>query len=217
MHQHRASIALAERRQHPIDMARRARAALHGEAVWLVEHHDVLVLEQGHLGDVAGVVRVFFARRPRIRLGDQIERGNADRLALFEPRRGLHALAVDANLALAADLGEMRQRQRGKAPLEPAIEPHARLVLGHERGGNADLLCRLGHERAPARTEEPAGGEKPLKNERMGACNKDAGRRHPPRNAPRYSPRLSVSVCKKAVSASISASERRGFCPGLRS
>ncbi len=159
MHKHRSVIALGERGEHPVNVPRGARAALHGEAEGLVEDEHVGVLVERHIAQRARILGVG-ARRCGRGGRVQIERRDADCLPLFETRRGLDALAVDPHLALAADLGEMRERKRRHAPLEPAVEPQARLVLGDGRLGDArsERLCHgeLAHARrcgAPA----PAG------------------------------------------------------------
>ena len=62
--------------------------------------------------------------------------------------RGLDAPPIDPHLALSADLGEMRERERRHASLEPAVEPRARFVPGDDRRGDAGvrrLSRRLAH------------------------------------------------------------------------
>ena len=79
----------------------------------------------------------------------------------------------------------MRQRKRRDAPLEPAVDAHAVLVLGDERRRDADPLRGLAHDDDPTKPglrgserAAKAGAGKIWSNERMDACNKDAGPRH---------------------------------------
>ncbi len=63
MHEARPLAIDRQRIQHAIDMARRARAALHGKAGRLVQHHDAVVFIDDHVAQ-----RVAIARRDRPRL-----------------------------------------------------------------------------------------------------------------------------------------------------
>ena len=129
MDEHRPfAVLVGERLQHAVDVALRARAALHREAVGLVEHDDVAVLEQGHRPDRLGVLRVGAPRRGRLRRRS-FSGGTRTASPELEPGRDLGALARDPHLALAHDLHQMRLRQVGKPAAEPAVEPHAGLVL----------------------------------------------------------------------------------------
>ena len=136
VHEHGAAIALRQGFQHAVDMPRRAGAALHGEAEGLVEHEHVLVLEQGHALELDQIVGAGASYRRGRGLVEPQGR-HAHGLALFEPRRGFDPFAVDPHFALAANLGEMGQGERGKSPLEPAVEAHARLVLADDQRRNA--------------------------------------------------------------------------------
>ena len=87
MHQARLlALGVAHHFQHAVDMAHGAGAALHGEAGRLVQHHHVGVLEQDHL--LEGVERLLrgFGEHAAANLRRvELERRNADGLALFQP------------------------------------------------------------------------------------------------------------------------------------
>ena len=129
VHEHRAgAIAVGEQFQHAVDMALRSRAPLHGKAERLVEDEHILILIERHGAerlDVGGIgfflsLRGFFRRA---------QRRHAHVLPGFEPRRDFDTLAVDAHFALAHDLVQVGLRQFGITTAEPAVDPHARLVL----------------------------------------------------------------------------------------
>ncbi len=173
MHQHRPlALFVGERGEHAVDVALGARAALHRQAIGLVEHDQVAVLEQDHRAQRFGVARVGGAllRRGRLR---QAERGHAHALTRFEPGRDLRPLAGDAHFALAHDLVEMGLRQVGESPAEPAVEPHAGLVLADRVIG--DFACRAhavpragensaGSKRRPSARPNPAPGKRKRKS-----------------------------------------------------
>ncbi len=126
MRQPRALAVARERVEQAVDVARGLRAALHGEPRGLVERDHVVVLvehERGQKGLVA-------ARRGRAGSGlfGVRQRRHADALAGFEPRVGLRAAAVDADLARAQELLQRAVGDVREAPLEPAVEPRARLA-----------------------------------------------------------------------------------------
>ncbi len=114
-------------------MAAHAGAALHGEAIGLVEDDQIFVFVEDHRADVARVFGRNFDRG-RLILRIEIERRHAHALALLQARRGFDARAVDPHLTGAHDLVQMRQRQGGDAALEPAVEPEAVLII-------ADFEC----------------------------------------------------------------------------
>ncbi len=129
--QHRPRPVLGrERFEHAVDVALRARAALHREPVGLVQDDDVLVLVERHRPDRLGVGRVG-APLSSGRRGREPERRHAHGLAELEPGRDVGALAGHPHLALADDLVEVGLRQVGKAATEPAVEPHPGLVLAN--------------------------------------------------------------------------------------
>ena len=121
----------------------------------LVQHHDIGVLVEDHV--LERLER--FCRRLREASGEvgriQLERRNADALALFDPVLAVGALAVDAQLAFADDALDMGERQAGETRLQKAVDPHVVLVRGHDHGLNlgrqrrrfGDDLLGLGNER----------------------------------------------------------------------
>ena len=133
MHEARPlAIHIRHRLEHAIDMVLGAGTALHGQAPWLVEHHEPLVLEEEHVLQRAGIGLVGHPlhggrRRRRLRL----DRRNAHALPGLQAGRCLDALAVDTHLPGPHDLVEMAEREHRQPPLEPAVEPHLALVLGH--------------------------------------------------------------------------------------
>ena len=118
----------------------------HGEAPGLVEHEHVAILEQDHLAQEVGVGGIGGAASA-LPAAAQVERRHAHVLAGFQPGRDFDPFALDADLALAHDLVEMRLRQVGIAAAEPAVEPHARLVLADGDGLDARRSCGSPHER----------------------------------------------------------------------
>jgi hypothetical protein len=144
MHEHRpVAFFIGHRSQHAIDMFRHAGAALHREPIWLVQNHQIAILEQDHL-----------AQRPQVlcrrrmdsgaRHGGRIEpqRRHAHTLPGFEMRRGFDARAVDADLPRPHDFVQMRQRQFRQPPLEPAVEPHPRFVFGDGQSRDTHVSAR---------------------------------------------------------------------------
>ena len=136
MHQRGTVAALVgERGQHAVDVVPGARPALHGEAEGLVEHEDVAILQEDHGAQGTRVV-LAVARLGVDRRGSrvQVQRRHADALPRLQPGGGLDAGAVDADLPGADDLVEVRQREAGHPPLEPAVEAHAGFVVGDRQG-----------------------------------------------------------------------------------
>ena len=133
MHQHRAlAHFLGHALQNAVDMARGARAALHGQPIGLVQHHQLAVFKQRDLADQLHVLRAGFRRAlDGGRLHLQLHRRHAHQRASLQPVGALNPLAVHAHFALAANLVEVRQAHQRKTPTEPAVEPHAVLVLAH--------------------------------------------------------------------------------------
>ena len=135
---------LAPGGQQPVDVAVGLGAALHGEARRLVQRQHVVVLVEHQ----AAHERAVAARRaPRAapswrRVG---QRRHAHLRAGGQPRLGLGARAVDADLAAAGQLLDLDVAQVRPAPPEPAVEPHA--VLGVVDGQGAHLGHRLTRRR----------------------------------------------------------------------
>ena len=145
------AVAIGERGQHAVDMARDPRTALNREPHRLVQHEDVAVLVDGHLAKFFGVpvVRV----RPAncglcgrfavlVAAAFVLEGRNPHDHPGGEPRRGLGARAVDADLAGAAELLQMPEGERRKPLLEPPVEPQSLLGLAHRDRLHAGRLAR---------------------------------------------------------------------------
>ena len=138
------AVLVGERLQHAVDVALGSRAALDREAVGLVEHDDVAVLEQRHRPDRLAVAGT----------------GAPDRRACPAAGRsgGTRTLSPAASrVDTSARLPETRTsplrtifircefEQVRKSAVEPAVEPHARFVLADLiRGGLVGLGRRDG-------------------------------------------------------------------------
>jgi hypothetical protein len=121
-----------------IDMALGLGAALRREAGILVEHDRGTIAVDHHLLDILLVLR---AQRRTLLLGlrlpgggGRLQRGDADRLACLDPVAGRDALAVDAKLARARPARDDVEARIRDVALEPAIEPDAVVVVGHDEG-----------------------------------------------------------------------------------
>jgi len=136
------AVAVAQDFQHAVEMARRARAALHRKPYRLVEHQHVDVLvERDRLQERAGLFVRLVAARARLRLVET-QRRNPHGLTGFETVLRLGALAVDPHLAFADDALDVGEAQARKARLEEAVDAHAGFV-----GRNGDILHGRRHRR----------------------------------------------------------------------
>ncbi len=129
-----AAMPIGEGFKHLVDVARHAGAALHGKPVGLVEDDDVGVLVQDRRFERLAVADLAERRRLRRPCVADGERRNAHRLARGKPRRSVDPRAIDAHLAGADELLQMAEAEAGIVQLEPAVEPHPRLVA-------LDRLC----------------------------------------------------------------------------
>ena len=154
MHETRTlPVGAAQGAEHPVDVTRRAGAALHGKTHRLVEHHDVGVLEEHDRFQKGAILlrgRRIVARRRRF----NFQRRNAHGLPGFEASLRLRALAIHPHLAFANDALDVAERQARKSRLEKAIDAHAGFI-GRD-GDGLDLAGRLqslraGHWGRPAR------------------------------------------------------------------
>ena len=107
-------------------MALGAAAALHGQAMRLVEDVDVVVLVEDQVAQE-------LARRASLTLtgltvSGIVDRRNAHGLAAGEPRAGRHLGLVDPDLAVADQLLQAPEAELRKMRGEPAVEPHAVFV-----------------------------------------------------------------------------------------
>ena len=123
-------------------MAVGAGAALHRKPHRLVQHQHVVVLVERDRLDEGAVLLVAGGVVARLRRLD-LERRDADRLALLQPVLGLRALAVHPHLAFADDALDVAERQARIARLEEAVEPHAVLVGADGDGLHALAGLRL--------------------------------------------------------------------------
>ena len=129
-------------------MARGAGAALHGNAVGLVQDQDAFVLEQDHpLDEVAvalGEPERRHHRRPRL-CGLADDGRNAHLLAGLHAGIGLHALAVEAHLAGAQQLLQIAVADLGKMHAKPAVEAQTSLAARYLDGLDrcAHVMSRL--------------------------------------------------------------------------
>ena len=135
-------------------MARGAGAALHGDAVGLVQNQDAFVLEQDHpLDEVAvalGEPERRHHRRPRLRrLADHGR--HAHLLPGFDAGIGLHAFAVDTHLAGAQQFLQVAVADVGKMHAKPAVEAQAALAAR-----NLDGLDRRAHVSSQRVSHSPA-------------------------------------------------------------
>jgi hypothetical protein len=97
------ALGVAHHLQHLIDMLRHARTALHGKTRGLVEHHQIVVLEQDHLAQFFEGLRRSFGQLATGLRCIEFQRRNADALSLFKPVLAVGTLAVHAQLAFAND------------------------------------------------------------------------------------------------------------------
>src|SRR5581483_5352024 len=159
-------IAEAQRVEHAVDMALGAAAALHREPRRLVERDHPVVAMDDELLDLGRLA--IGNRRPLARLGRR-RRSDAGRqahgLPLLDPVLALDALAVEPYLAGAQELLQRAMTQIREMPLEPAVEPQARLVAGD--GARLDLAATLAH------------GGQPKGQAKMGPWNRCRCRRSP--------------------------------------
>ena len=152
MHQDRPFVlARRESLEQPVDMPGGAGTALHRQAVRLVEHHEELVLEQRHGGDLVRRFLVVYALDGWSRR--QGERRHAHAFPLRKPRRAFRALAADAHLASADYLVDVAQRQRREFPLQPFVQAQAGIGLGnlkslHGPGHNSARIIAKPDEQA---------------------------------------------------------------------
>jgi hypothetical protein len=152
------SLGVTHHFQHVVDVSRDAGAALHRKPRRLVQHHDVGVLEDGHLLQRLQCLGRSFGQRARALRGVELERRNADALAFFQPVLAVGALAVDAQFALPDDALDVGERKAGKTRLEETVDTHVVLVGGDDDGLDFcrqrrrlgdDLLGRCGERRRP--------------------------------------------------------------------
>jgi hypothetical protein len=115
--------------QQPVHVARGARSALHRKPGRLVQHVEVLVLEQDQRLEIRLVgcterlrLGVF---APGFRLVIEVQRRHPDHLARFKPRVGLHPRTIHPHLAGAQQLRQLAVTERREMHLEPAVQPHA--------------------------------------------------------------------------------------------
>jgi hypothetical protein len=135
--------AIAEAIRHPgqdaVDVALGARAALHGDAERLVQHHHGLVLEQDQALDEIAIALGKPERRHHRRAGLGRLAGHGRHPHLLpglEPGIGLHALAVHAHLARPQQFLQVAISYRWKMHAEPAVQSQARLVALDHYGFN---------------------------------------------------------------------------------
>ena len=134
VHQARPLQPFAPGRQQTVDVAGGLGAALHGEAGGLVQRqHLVVLVEHERLGE-GDVLGREGGARGLVALAGLGQRRHAHLLAGGQPGVGLGAGAVDADLAGAQQLLDLALAQVRKAPLEPAVDPHAVLVRLHGNG-----------------------------------------------------------------------------------
>ncbi len=135
VHQARAlTVRIPQRLEHPVEMTRRARAALHRKPHGLVEHQHVgIFVERDGFEEFAGLIADVGVASARARL-IQSQRRDAHRLPGLEPLLGLRALAVHAQFALSNDSLDVGEGEPGEPRLDKAIDAHAGLV-GCDFGG----------------------------------------------------------------------------------
>ncbi len=113
-------------------MARGAAAALDGEAGGLVEGDQPLVLIDDQAADEGSVLGLELTRDRLGRRCGQVTQGrDAHLLAGFHTLAGLDPLAVEPELAGAAQLLHLAKGECREMRLDPAIEAPARLFLAH--------------------------------------------------------------------------------------
>ena len=130
VHQPRLVLAVAQAFQHHVEMLADAGPALGGQAGRLVQHDDVIVAPQHHGLDLAGE-RGVERRCCDDRCRGRRDRRHADGLPWREAGGRLGPLAIDADLAGAAQLLDRALGQAREVAAEPAVEPDIGFVLGH--------------------------------------------------------------------------------------
>src|SRR5690606_20036864 len=117
-------------------------AALYCQTGRLVEHEDRRVFVKHHLREDLEIILTAHGLRGNlaVALAVDLQRRHADHLARLNARVGLGATAIDTHLRRTQQFLKMAEAQPRIVDLEPAIEPHARLVCFH-----LDLLyaCHL--------------------------------------------------------------------------
>ena len=125
------AVTFDEGVEQPVDMAEGLAAALRRKPRRLIEHDRVRRLLDHHraclrlliLGQLAAAGRSLGARR--------IARRNAQDLACCEPVVGLCPRAVDPDLPGPRPARDGGEADFGQMTLEPAVQPHTLVILGH--------------------------------------------------------------------------------------
>src|SRR5262245_28754770 len=141
MHQPRTlPIWATQCSQHAVDVTRRAGSSLYRKTHWLVEHHDIGVLEEDDRLQEGSILlrggRIFPGRGCL-----NLKRWNANRLPGLEASLGLRALAIYPHFTFANDALDVTEGQARKPCLEKTIDPHARFI--GRNGNGLDLAGRL--------------------------------------------------------------------------
>jgi hypothetical protein len=129
--QARARAALDISVEQPVDVFLDARTALRGEARRLVEHDRGAILRQHHrIGQFDLGLGQFAARGVAAKAGLLLAAGrHAQDLTGRQPGIDVCAFAVDSHLAGARPARNHREADLRQVPLEPAVEPHAFVVV----------------------------------------------------------------------------------------
>ena len=173
---------------------------MHGQAIGFVQHHHVVVFEQGD-GFQIGAGLEFFRRvlAQLRRLG--FERGNAHALAGLQAVLRMHAPPAHTQLAFADHPLDMAERQTRKPCFQEAVNAHAVFVFGDDNILHAASKPRPapaalhGSQRAVAPLHDPLTdgacqsffrprrAQSPHAGERTKACRVRGPRPVPPRCA----------------------------------
>jgi hypothetical protein len=124
----RLALLVGQALQQPIDMALGAAAALHGQAMRLVEDVDILVFVKDQIPHELRIGLVDLGRPDDIGI---IDRRDAHGLAANQPRTGGHLGLVDLDLTIADELLQASEAELGEMGGKPAIKTHPVFIAFH--------------------------------------------------------------------------------------
>src|SRR6056297_1013526 len=134
-----------QRLRKPVDMPLLLRAALRGEAGWLVERDDMVVAPDHGGPDHFGVGLVDRRDGPgRDGRSKVRKRRQAHRLAMLHAGRCLDPASIDADLALAAHLLDPPLGDMRKTAAQPAVEPLVAVAFRDDHSLHAAHGCETG-------------------------------------------------------------------------